>query len=363
MKRVLPLLLLVALSVACRKAPPPAPATASAPAAAPAPAEAFNPAEASTATAAPTAGATPVPAGIKPVPAELPAIVARVNGEAIERWEVESALRAAEALAGGPVPAGSRDRVLRGVLDQLVAFHVLVQESRARKLDVTDADVKGRIDAMRKDFPNNDAFLRALTSEGLTLERLQRQARMNLQVDKLVETEIAPTIAVPDSDVRSFYEKNAERFQQGETVHASHILVRVPQNASDSQKQQAGVKAQQLLSQVRGGADFARVAREASQDQGSAPNGGDLGFFAQGQMDPAFEAAAFALEPGSLSGVVETPFGFHIIKLHERRPPRTIPLAEVGTKIRQYLIDQLRNAKLAAFAEQAKAKFKVEILV
>src|SRR5207247_2652331 len=121
------------LALGCRKAPPPPAAAAPGPSAAP-------------------AGSTPAagqPAAIKPVPAQLPAVVAKVNGEAIERWEIENAVKQVEARAGGPVPPEKRDEVLRGVLDQLVAYHLLAQESRARKLDVTDADVQERMTRLR----------------------------------------------------------------------------------------------------------------------------------------------------------------------------------------------------------------------
>jgi parvulin-like peptidyl-prolyl isomerase len=139
--------------------------------------------------------------------------------------------------------------------------------------------------------------------------------------------------------------------------------VAVPQNATPELKQQARVKAEQILKQVRGGGDFVKLARENSQDPGSAANGGDLGFFAKQQMDPAFEAAAFSTKPGGVTEVVETSFGFHVIKVHERRAPRTAPFAEVSAQIKEFLIGQRRNTMLLALVDQLKAKAKVEILV
>ncbi len=102
---------------------------------------------------------------------------------------------------------------------------------------------------------------------------------------------------------------------------------------------------------------------EQSQDPGSAQNGGDLGFFPKGQMTPTFEEAAFALKPGAVSAVVESPFGFHIIKAHERRAERTMPLDEARPQIRSYLTDMQRQTKLEQFIEQSKATTKIEILV
>jgi peptidyl-prolyl cis-trans isomerase C len=140
-------------------------------------------------------------------------------------------------------------------------------------------------------------------------------------------------------------------------------MIGLPPNADAATKQQARAKAQEVLKEVRAGGDFAKLAAEKSNDPGSAAKGGDLGFFPKGQMEPAFEAAAFAVKPGGVSGIVETSFGFHIIKVHERRPARTAPFAEVSGQIKEFLTGKQRDAKLAAFADQAKAKRKVEMLV
>jgi len=297
------------------------------------------------------------------MPANIPEVVARVNGEAIERWEFDSAVRRIEARAGGPVPPDKRDEVLRGVLDQLVAYHLLAQESRARKIEIADADVEAQLGQIRGSYPTDQAFQQGMAAQGLTLDQVRKQARTNLLVQKVIDAEVASKIAVQDAEVSAFYQQNLERFKQGDSVHASHILIGLPQSPTVEQRTQAKTKAQTVLKQVRGGGDFAALARAESTDQGSAPNGGDLGFFAKGQMTPAFEQAAFTTKPGAVSGVVETPFGFHIIKVHARRGPRTAPLTEVGGQIKNFLEQGQREQKLEQFVEQVKTKSKIEILV
>ena len=297
------------------------------------------------------------------MPAVLPAVLARINGEPIERWEFDNGIKRLESRAGASVPADRRDQVLRGVLDQLIDFHLLAQESRARKLEVTDADVKTRMDEIRKEFATEEVFKQGLALQGLTLDQLQRQTRMTLEVSKLIATEVTSKVSVPDSDVDAFYAKNPDHFKQGESVHASHILIGAPEQADATQKQQARAKAEEVLQKLRGGADFAALAREQSQDPGSAANGGDLGFFQKGQMMPAFEAAAFAVTIGAISDIIETPFGFHILKVSERRPPRTVALAEARPEIKQFLSQQQGAAKFDALVGQVKAKTKIEILV
>lgn len=357
------LALLTAIAAGCRSQTNGAAAAAStAPAAdtTAAPLAATTPA-AETAAGQPQAPPSAPPA--KPVPAQLPAVLATVDDEKIERWELEGAIKGLEARAGSPIPADRRDEIVRGLLDQIVAYHVLAREARDGKISATDAEVTARLAQIKGGFPNEQAFQQALTAQGLTLEQLQRQTRMGMDIDKVLETKIASTIKVEDVEVGAFYQQNLQQFAQGESVHASHILFTTAQGAEPAQKTAAKAKAEAVLKQVKAGADFAKLAKEQSQDPGTAAGGGDLGFFPKGQTDPAFEAAAFALKPGGLSEVVESQFGYHVIKLHEHRAARTAPLEEVSGQIREFLTNQQRDTKIQAFIEQAKAKRKVQILV
>jgi peptidyl-prolyl cis-trans isomerase C len=354
--RVLVALLIAAAytSVACKK-PSPAGSAAPAPTSA---AQSVPPAPVPGSNAAAPATVPP-----KPMPAQLPDVLARVNGEPVERWEFDNAVKRLEARAGGSIPAERRDEVLRGVLDQLVAYHLLAQEARARKFTAADQDVDTRVAEIRKNFPDEGAFTQAIAAQGLTVDHLRAQTRTNLEVQKVIDAEVSAKVSVQDADVSTFYQQNLERFKQGESVHASHILIGVPQGATPEQKSAAKAKAAAALKQVRGGADFAAIARAQSQDPGSAPNGGDLGFFPRGQMTPAFEEAAFKLKTGAVSNIVETPFGFHIIKSLGRRPARTAPLDEVSAQIKDFLTQGQREQKLEQFIAQAKSKSKLEVLV
>ena len=176
--------------------------------------------------------------------------------------------------------------------------------------------------------------------------------------------DFAAQVEIKEGEIAEQYElQKDERFTEPEKVHARHILVKVAAGAGDDVKAQARQKAEGLLAKVKAGEDFAALAKKNSDDNATAPNGGDLGFFPHGQMAPEFEAAAFALEPGKVSDVVESPFGFHIIKVHERRAPRTVPLTEVGPRVREFLTQNQRQSRLEQLVEQAKTKAKIEILV
>ena len=349
MRRVISIIVVMTLAACSRST-----AADAKPQATPAPAAAAS-------QAAPAAAPAEPPA--KPVPALLPDVVARINGEAINKADLENAVKGLEGRAGGPVPADQRDRVYRGVLDDMISYRLLVQEAKARKVLVPEADIDAQIAQIRGQFQTDAQFQQALATQKMTLAAVREDARSELGVEKLVEAEIAGKIAVTPAAVTDFYQKNQDKFQQGARVKASHILIAVPEKADAAAKLQAKAKAEAILKDLKAGKDFAAAAKESSQDPGSAPNGGDLGFFEPGQMVPPFEQAAFALKPGDMSELVESPFGFHIIKVAEKQAARVVPLEEAKPKIDQYLSAQNRQTQTQAFVSTLKAKAKIEILM
>jgi parvulin-like peptidyl-prolyl isomerase len=146
-------------------------------------------------------------------------------------------------------------------------------------------------------------------------------------------------------------------------VRASHILIRTDEKSDETAKKAARTQAEQLLARLRKGEEFAKLAREYSQDAGSAARGGDLGLVPKGQTVPAFDTVAFALKPGELSSVVQTPFGFHILKVVEHRAARQVPLPEASDQIRRFLTEQQRQQKTAAMVQELRAKARIELLI
>jgi peptidyl-prolyl cis-trans isomerase C len=318
-------------------------------------------------TAAAQEPATPAapaqPEAVKPVPAQLPEVLARVNGESVTRQELQEFVDNLESRAGTAVPAEQRDQVYRRVLDQLVGYKLLQQEAKARKVVVPDAEIEARIAEMKKQFPSEDVFMQMLVERKMTVEKMREEARDDMVISKLIETEIAAKTAVKPEQVQEFYDKNPDQFKQQERVRASHILISVPEGADAAAKTQAKAKAEQVLKDVKAGKDFAALAKEHSQDPGSAVQGGDLGFFQQGQMVGPFNDVAFSLAPGAVSDLVETQFGFHIIKVAEKQAGRTIPLTEVRPQVEQFLENRNREEQTEAFVTSLRTKGKVEILI
>jgi len=297
----------------------------------------------------------------KPMPAELPDVIARVNGQDVKKADFEMLVRNIE-MGNGPIPAERRDEILRQQLDRLITYTVLRQEIAKRNIAVPDTELDQQVNAMRSQFPNEEDFKKALAARNMTVERLREDARVDMCITRMLDGEVATAAPASDDEVKEFYEKNPEKFKQGEAVRASHILLLVDEKADDVTRKKARTQIDGILTRAKKGEDFAELAKAHSQD-GSAAQGGDLNFFTRGRMVPEFEQAAFALEPGQISDVVTTQFGYHIIKVTEKRAASTVPLDKVSPQVKQFLTNQKKQQKADAFVAELKQKSKIEVLV
>ena len=351
MHRVISIVLLAAL-VGCSKGPAQEGAATATPASQTLPAG-----------AALSSGGPATEPAVKPVAAEIPAVVARVNGEEINKGDFESAVSNVEARANSPVPPTERDRVYRNILDELIGYKLLLQESHARKVVVPDADLEKRMNEVKKQFPSEEAFKKMLDARKITVERVRSELRNELVVGRLIESEIAPKIGVTNDEIATFYKLNSSRFQLPEKVRASHILISVPAGADAGAKAAAMTTATTVLKKAKSGGDFAALAREYSQDPGSAASGGDLGFFEQGKMVGAFNDTAFKLPKGQISDIVETEFGYHIILVTDKQAGRVVPLEEARGQIEGYLKEVNRKKEMQSFVRALRSKAKIEVLI
>ena len=319
-----------------------------------------NPAEQTAAAQTPAEQKAEAPAPAKPMPAQLPDVLARVNGQAVTKTDFDRLIKNMEA-GRGAIPAEKRDEVMRGALDQLITYNVLKQEAATRKFVVSDADVDAQVASMQKQFPTQAEFDKALTARNTTVEQLKSDARVDMAINKMMEAEVANATAATDVDAKDFYDKNPDKFQQPESVRASHILL-MTQDKDEAAKKAARAKMDELLKRARAGEDFAALAKANSQD-GSAAQGGDLGFFPRGRMVPEFDQVAFALKPGEISDVVTTQFGYHIIKVIDHKAGRLVPFQEAEAKIKDYLGREKKQGHADKFIDSLKKKSKIEVLI
>jgi peptidyl-prolyl cis-trans isomerase D len=173
-----------------------------------------------------------------------------------------------------------------------------------------------------------------------------------------------PTASVPpppvtDAEVEAAYQARVKEFEQPPRVRASHVLVRVPTVGGSAAEDTARAKAEQALQRIRGGADFAQVARELSEDAATAARGGELGLIARGELVPQFEEVAFRLKPGEVDGPVRTAFGYHVIKVTESVPGAKKELREVAAGIRAGLATEAQRRLAEERAREAQEKLLV----
>lgn len=265
-----------------------------------------------------------------------------MRGLSVEEFEAsvrgELLRRKLEALVAGGVSVSEAEaeQEFRRRNETIQAEYVLVDAARFKsEVKASDAEIESRFEARKDDY------------------RIpERRVVDYLLIDA---EKLRPQATVTEAEIAADYAQRREEWRQGERVCGGHVLIKVKQGEADAEGHadaEAKHLAEAVLAELRGGADFATVARRASEDKGSALNGGDLGCFGRGDMVPEFENAAFALDPGQLSELVRTPYGYHLLKIHSRREEEVSPLAQVRERIQEGLVAQ----KVRSLAEQ-KAEF------
>ena len=313
-------------------------------------------------TAAPAKPAEPAVTPKTAEPAAKPTdVVVTVNGVGITRAELDRSVQALLAQNRMPAPSDpdQKKKIEEAALNQMIAAELLFQAGK--KLEVPDLEKKvdEKFNQGKSRFPSTEDFEKALKENGLTVQDLKDIIRRDIIISAYIEKQISPKVVVTSEQAKKFYNENLDKFKRSETVKASHILVGVDPKATAEEKQKARQKADDLLKQVKGGADFAEVAKKESTCP-SGKNGGDLGEFGRGQMVKPFEDAAFGLKPGEMSGVVETQFGYHLIKVTGKEAGGTVPFDEVKGKIEEYLKGTEMQSQVMVKVEELKKAAKIE---
>jgi peptidyl-prolyl cis-trans isomerase C len=299
-------------------------------------------------------------------PGDHPGIAVRINGQEIsyERFNAfyQEYLRQQHVnitLTGNPAKL---TRMRREAMDMLVEQELVRQAAQAQAVEVLNEEVDGVLKEMRSQFKNPEAFLRRLETESYTLEGYRERLRGMLAAGRYLDRIRAGVASVTDAELETYYRANEYRLTLPEEVRVRHILVTWKPLGTTDDRATLRRQMQGILEQARAGADFAELARTRSEDS-TARDGGDTGFFHRGEMVPAFEEAAFALQPGEISDIVETPFGLHILRLEERREARLLPLQEVREQLRDYLRQQQMAAAVQQEIERLKAEAEIQELI
>jgi len=239
-------------------------------------------------------------------------------------------------------------------IDRIIIGRLLEEKVKEANIVITEEEVINQITAIlaaQKPPVSLEEFKKTRAESGQSFDEVKEQVRKQMAYQKVVEAQWAGKINITEEDAKKYYDENPTKFEVKEQVRASHILIKPDTTDSEADpnqaKAEAKAKIQGLLEQIKGGANFAELAK-ANSDCPSAARGGDLNFFARGQMVPPFDKAAFELEVGKLSDIVETRFGYHIIKVTDRKDASTTSFEQAKNS----LIRQLTQQKQAEFANK-----------
>jgi parvulin-like peptidyl-prolyl isomerase len=296
-------------------------------------------------------------------------VVAKGKNFQITKSKLEDAFvvyRANLSAKAPPMTDEQRTMVKSNLLDRLVFTELLLQKA-------TDADKKKAaeetdkyIDGVKKQIGSDTVFEAQVKSTGMTMDQFKKRATEQNVCEAVLDRELKPSVNVTDEDVKKFYDSHPEEFEKPEQVRAAHVLISTldkdtQQPLPQAKKAEKEKLAKDIKARADKGEDFAKLAKEFSEDPGSKDKGGEY-TFPRGQMVPEFEAAAFSMKPGQISDLVETHYGYHIIKTIEKLPKEKVDFKTVEPRIKEYLTGQEFTKKMPAYFDKLKKDANVEIV-
>ncbi len=319
--------------------------------------------------------------------------LATVNGQAILLSEFEkNADPILEQFKKSAPPAEQTPErvqdIKKRVLDQMIDDRLLVQEAKKKTIRVSQLEIDEGVKKVRTRFTTEGEFNEELKKEGMSYDEFRKHIQDQLSTIKLIDQEVkAKTPPPTDTEIKELYGTldaivhdkpipgshtpseleelkslaKAVEHRFGERVRARHILIRVAPTATKDEKEKAHDKAREALKQVKSGGDFVDLAKKYSDDPGSKDRGGDLGYFSHGDMVPAFDKAAFALDVGQTSDIIETPFGYHVIQVQEKKAASKLNFEEVKDDLKEYLFQQRGAKRFESYIKDIRSKSEIKV--
>lgn len=304
---------------------------------------------------------TSVPAGAE----IIDRVVARVNNEIVTLHDVRQSA-VPYMLQNGLDPSSLEDPKVRRdlyekVLDDLIDRRLIVAQADELDLKVSDEELEQWLSFTRQQQGmSEEQFKQVIARYGMKYEIYRDMVRENLLKIRLVKTKVASQFTISEEEVDAEYRKRfGEEVGQEPVIKVAHILFR-PADESDASLEDAQKRAAQAKARIDKGEEFAKVAEEMS-DGPTAPKGGELGTFGRGDLDPEFEEAAFALEPGTVSDVVQTKFGYHVILVSERQMRVANNVQTRRDRIHAELQQKTMERLLGEYTDQLRNRAFVEV--
>lgn len=278
--------------------------------------------------------------------------VAVVDGEEISADSFNALISQRTGAMGGNISPRIVGRLKTRTVDRLIDEHLIKQRMATVDIDVDAQEVEQEWVTFKERFPTDEAFDSFVNSQGLDEAQFKSRLKEDLKLRKLIEDKY--DIEVTEEDARKHYDDNPKRYERKEEVRARHILIKTERGADPGTVGEARKRADEIAARAQEpDADFAELAKEESEGP-SARRGGDLGFFSRERMVSEFSAAAFDMQPGEISGPVKSQFGFHIIKVEERKEAGVTPFEEAKDGIVDQLMQNDRRRALKTFMAELK---------
>lgn len=293
------------------------------------------------------------------------AIAAIVNDEIITLYNVnrEAQPAIAEAEKKSILNDAARIQIRRMALDRLIEKKLTDQKIKELNIKVSEEEIRQAIDDVRKqnNIPSQEALVVALAAQGLSFDQYRTQLQEQIEKLKLVSMEVRAKVYVGETEMREYYTANLVKYTEDESFRARHIFFKTGEKATPEEILRAKTTAAAVLADAKAGKDFAELAKKFSEDPAARKDGGDLGSFKKGDMQPDLEKTILSLKPGEISDLVSTPFGFHIIKLESKVPGSAKPFESVKGEIEEIIYRKKSEERFNLWAKELRGKATVEI--
>jgi parvulin-like peptidyl-prolyl isomerase len=247
------------------------------------------------------------------------------------------------------------------VLERLIDDELILQQAGELKLTISNEQVDSSIDEIKRQNNIDDKQLReALKGQGMSMQTYRADIKRQLLRFRVINIAVGSRVSVSDEDIKTYYERHMKTGSNTQ-VRASHIFVSIPEGADAAVVSEKQAQAQRVLERARKGEDFAKLARELSDDPATRGEGGDLGFFGKDMLPKPIEEMVFAMNVGDIRGPVRADRGFHVIKLIDRRIKEAKPLEEVKDDIRMQLRQKEMERQTKTYLAELRKKTLVDI--
>jgi peptidyl-prolyl cis-trans isomerase SurA len=287
-------------------------------------------------------------------------VAAVVNGEVITLSELEDQANTDyKRIPPGATREAARAKAIREAFDAVVAEKLMEGQVSALQVEVTDAEIDNALEEIKHHNNLTDAQLdQALSAQGETRQSYRKMVKKQLESMRILNLKVKNRVKVSDEDLKNYYKNNPQLYVAEDEVKVRHIFLPLTEKGGAAEEAKQRALAEKLSARARAGEDFAKLARDHSQGP-SAQEGGDLGFLRRGTLQADVDKAAFALKPGEVSTPVKTKFGYHVIKVEERRGGKPKAFEDVKEQIR----DRLANEQVGTFQAQYVAELRKDAVI